>query len=430
MNRFALLGCLSIALSAFACGEPLPAPPATEPEEHTVLQTITQNASWELDMGSFGTIQGDHVIVTIFGNGQSAPVGMEFQLRDSTNFAVSGSFQTTSYQPGGTWTTGIRGLNVGGGPGLLMGAPTSSVPGATITQLGPNSWEVDFSGTSFYKFYPGEGHQFIEGEFTFDLGADLPPDEPAEQEPIPEDDLEGIPDAPPCPVWLFEESEVGVSAILDTVPSDRPDPETHSGEEVYTGWNGSQFVIKMESNLQRQNPYVMTVILDQYPAEGAAQSYPIQVLSFVDNQRTWTVDQPGAATLEIVDWRSGSFYGTVDFTDFQLRDNDKLSTLQYWTKGIEGHIDIYAPLPLYNQAYDQHCTELEEDVGWSIAAIIQTAEALAKCIAAKTIAENYCRATFDPDSEDEEVLLNGMLCFLAAVETFKECKKAFIKVVK
>lgn len=420
MNRVLLLGCLSIALSAMGCGEPLPAPPASD-STRTVLQTVTQNANWSFDSGSFGTVNGDHVTVTLFGNGQGVPTGMEFQLRDSSNFAIAGSFRTTSYQPGGTWNTGIRGFNVSGGPGLLVGAPTSSIPSATITQVGANSWSVDFSGTSYYRIYAGDGQDYIQKDFDFSLGADIPGDVDAEQVPIPDDGIDSKEEPENCPVWSFEETALGVSAIQPGTPSARPNVEIHAGDEVRTGWNGTQFVIKMESNLQRPEEYILTVVLDQYPAEGLNASYDVQVFSFSDDKRNWAIFTPGAATLDIVDWKDGSFFGTLNFNNFELLDEDQIGTAQYWEKNIVGSLEVHAPLPMYNQAYDDLCTELEEDTGWSILATLQAALNLADCVATLTATRSYCRATFDDNSTDEEVLLNGLLCFYYAAQSYKKC---------
>jgi hypothetical protein len=427
MNRFALLGCLALALTTFSCGEPLPAPPATEPEQRTVLKTLTANASWELDLGPAGNVIGDQVTIIVHGNGQSVPVALEFQLRDSTNFAVAGSFHTTTYQPGGTWNTGIRGFNVGGGPGLLMGAPQSSIPIATITQLGPDSFEVDFSGVSYYAFYGGEGQEYVDGDFTFTLGADLPPDETEIQLPIPDGDFEALDVDEPemCPVWLFEETAFGNR--LDGSPSQRSNLEDLNGDEVRTGWNGSQFVIKMESNLIRPDGelFGITIILDQFPVEGVHTTYPVQVFSAIDNLKKWTIDQPGTGTLEIVDWSQGAFNAVVTFDNFELRDDEELGTLDYWERSVDGELWFYAPLPEYNDAYDDLCTHFEEDEGWSILATIQAVMLATECAHRLKLMLDNCNpgVLADPSAHPFEKVEAAIECVLRAKLAYDACMK-------
>lgn len=424
MNRMIGLLLALVSLTSFSACD-VAVPQSTEPAEVKVLsQALVPNANWELDLGSGGNVQGDVVEITVFGNGQSVPVGMEVILRDSQSNAIIGSFQTTSYQLGGTYQTGIRGFNVSGGPNLLMGAPQSAIPSATVTMPTSTTAEISFDGKFHFRLYPGEGTQEM-GEFSFEMGTDIVPDDQVDQLPIPDGDFEelGVDEPEMCPVWIFDETEFGNR--IDGSPSQRSDKLRLTGDEVRTGWNGNRFVIQMESNLVRPDGelFGVTVMLDQIPTQGALTTYPVQVFSAIDNKKVWTIDAPGTGTLEIVDWSQGAFNGVITFDNFELRDDDAFGTLNYWERSVDGELWFFAPLPQYNDSYDDLCTHFEEDVEWSILATIQKVIDAAYCaVQLREMRENCdARILIDPNAHPIDKVLAAGECVFLALLVYDAC---------
>jgi hypothetical protein len=368
MDRF-MVAVMSAAILC-SCGDAgVPADEARDPIT-TSQKALVPNAYWELDMGANGVVSGDHVTVTLMSNSTSgAPAGLHVILRSTTNIAIAGSFTTTSYQPGGSYQTGIRNFNVSGGPSLLLGTPSSPVPSADITGDGVNNLSASFGGPVVFQVTP-EGSQPT-GDYTFalDAGLDGPiPETP--QQPLPFNTEDEEPDPLTCPAWYFKEDSLG-SRVPNPWHMPRTETKDLSGDEVKTGWDGSRFVIKFESNLQRPEFYGGEIILTQYPAQGVTGSYPATVvMAHETDSITWS---SASAVLEVQGWSGGGvMLATINATDFVYNDSTELPDPNNPGENLEGvpphfYLDtpvemrIFAPLPQYNHAYDQLCEFYEEN---------------------------------------------------------------------
>lgn len=375
MSLFVLGGCSSTVDDSYD--------PASD--TNTASEALVPNAYWELDMGAQGMVVGDYASLETFSNGTATPTGIRVILRSTTNAGVAGSFMTTTYQPAGFYSTGIRGFNVAGGPNVLVGTPTSAVNVANTSLVSLTDGQIDFQGDSLFLINPGEETQTM-GDFTFLLKLNGPGSIPTDQIPLPFDTTDDTPDDISCPAWTFEELDIG-ELKTDGWYAER-DPATDlitlSGDEVISAWTGTQFVIRFDSNFMSPEEYGGRIILDQIPTQGLTADYPAYVLYAAENDdRHW--GSPNA-TFSVKYWSEGVMYGEISGTANMFDSTQSGTPMNPYPPRIEDDIPvdfkILAPLPQYNDAYDDLCQELEDEESNSIFTLTNAAKvAEAACLA-------------------------------------------------
>jgi len=384
------LGLLALTLCAaitVACSDEMSTPTNSAEgveETLTATQPVVANANWQLVWGT-GNVVGDNQFIMPYSNsGTSVPSAQKVFLSSTSSaaFPPGGSFNLTNYQPGGTYSTGVSYFTVNPGVGVSYQIAPGSTVTAQVSWKNSTTVEIRIRGQMLESVVPGgESMPLQLGSFEFrSLMSTLNEQPGPPQDPLPFDPSDEILDGETCPAWVVEEKGLGQMKFPNQTQRSTSELHLIGGDEVRSGWDGQHFVVKFEINLDTNGQdFGATLIFDQLLVEGQLGTYRAQVFQATrDNNRRWnTITEGSYVDVDIVEWNQGMFTGEfngmlVDYVD------DSGNGIPYWEYDVPLYMSFSAPLPQYNEAYDAHCEELEEDEeGFSLLAVFTSPRMLA-----------------------------------------------------